>query len=76
MLELSIDYNSVTETLLIKAMPTRLLGCHLNWMRIGEFDWLEQNLVTHDHLDLLSVGGSASQSSAMDHTVYDIANSG
>lgn len=56
MLELSIDYNSVTETLLIKAMPTRLLGCHLNWMHHEEFDWREQNLVTRDHLRLLRVG--------------------
>ncbi|GIJ92275.1 hypothetical protein Asppvi_011252 [Aspergillus pseudoviridinutans] len=44
-----ISYNSVTETLLIKPMSTRLLGCHLNWMLIQERDWHRQNLVRDSH---------------------------
>lgn len=76
MLGLSLNYNSVTQTLLAKVVYTRLFACHFNWMLIQEHDWLRQNFVRDGHLDLLIVSANASQSSAMDCMVYDMANSG
>ncbi|RHZ43300.1 uncharacterized protein CDV56_101571 [Aspergillus thermomutatus] len=60
-LNAAINYNSVTETLLIKVRPSPLLGCHLNWIRMEECDWREQNLVTDGDLRLLRVSVNARQ---------------
>ncbi|RHZ54209.1 hypothetical protein CDV55_101981 [Aspergillus turcosus] len=53
------NYNSVTETLLVKVVSYNLFGCHFNWMINERSDWREQNLVTFDQLHLLRVGGNA-----------------
>jgi hypothetical protein len=64
MLGLSGNYNSVTETLLVKVVSCNLFGCHFSWMYNEEFEcWREQNLVSFEHtLGLLRIGGNGSQS--------------
>ncbi|KAF7155130.1 hypothetical protein CNMCM5623_006557 [Aspergillus felis] len=54
-LNAATNYSSVRETLIVKVMSTLLFGCHINWMRIQELDWHEQNLVMGGHLRLLRV---------------------
>ncbi|RHZ65828.1 uncharacterized protein CDV56_107388 [Aspergillus thermomutatus] len=57
----SINYNSVTGTLLIRIMPTRVHECHTNWMRQVEREWRRQNLVTDGQLNNLTVFTNAVQ---------------
>jgi hypothetical protein len=57
-----INYNTVTQTVRIRIMPTLLHECHGNWMRNVEDDWREQNLVTGRQLRNLTMLMSPLQS--------------